>query len=82
LLKKTEDLTAKFIVKVANHYKTARLTPVVESSPLDGFKTEKENQILSMHTRLNSPHKPGAGGVITLIIITVVICLLAYYFGL
>ncbi|WP_111884720.1 hypothetical protein [Acinetobacter sp. CFCC 11171] len=79
---KTEDLTAKFIVKVANHYKTARLTPVVESSPLDGFKTEQRKSNPQHAHTPNPTNKPGAGGVITLIIITVVIGLLAYYFGL
>lgn len=30
---KLEDLSTKFIVKVANHYKSAQLTPVVMANP-------------------------------------------------
>ncbi len=81
---KTDDLTAKFIVKVANHYKTARLTPVAvaTASPLDTTKTENHQAFHHKKPTSTHPHKAGAGGVITLIIITVAICLLAYYFGL
>ena len=80
---KTDDLTAKFIVKVANHYKTARLTPPAETpSPLEGMRTEDRQSAYPKSSAPNHPHKPGTGGVITLIIITVAICLLAYYFGL
>ncbi len=81
-LQKIEDLTAKLIVKIANHYKTARLNPKIENSPLDGFKTDHRQAAHSKITPPHSSHKPGAGSVITLILITVIICLLAYYFGL
>lgn len=81
---KLEDLTAKFVTKVANHYKTARLTPIEVSSPLDEpatYKTEKRffnNEIPSS----KSEHKSGKSNVFALIMITVLICVCAYYFGL
>ncbi len=81
---KLEDLTAKFVTKVANHYKTARLTPVEVSSPLDEsetYKTEKRffnNEIPTA----KSEHKSGKSNVFALIIITAIICICAYYFGL
>ncbi|MFW1879122.1 hypothetical protein ACG9X7_19790, partial [Acinetobacter pittii] len=50
-LQKIEDLKAKFIVKVANHYQSARLTPKAIASPFDtveDIKTEKR-QSFSAH---------------------------------
>ncbi len=80
---KIDDLTAKFIVKIANHYKTARLNPSIRKLlTLMALETDHQPSNTLNTTPPNSSHKPGAGGVITLIIITVVICLLAYYFGL
>lgn len=77
---KLDDLTEKFIVKVANHYKTARLTPKEIASPFD--HTTTENKQTSRVKANASDHKVGKSSVLTLIIITIIICLAAYYFGL
>ena len=78
---KLDDLTAKFIVKVANHYQTAQVTPKTPPSPFEpqtlevtkkGFKTKVPK----------SEHKVGKSSVLTLIVITLLICVCAYYFGL
>ena len=72
---KTDDLFAKLIVKVANHYQTAQMVPVVKASP---FEQSNENpQHLKSHH-----HKSTGSGVIKLVILTIIICALAYYFGL
>ncbi|MFM6905891.1 MAG: hypothetical protein ACKOUU_07600 [Acinetobacter tjernbergiae] len=71
---KTDDLFAKLIVKIANHYQTAQLT--AEPEIIDRTM-EIPHQINKSHH-----HKVGASGVIKLIILTVIICLVAYYFGL
>lgn len=72
---KTDDLFAKLIVKVANHFQTAQMVPVVKSSP---FEQSNENP-----QHLKSQHHKGTGsGVIKLVILTIIICALAYYFGL
>ncbi|RZG83631.1 hypothetical protein EXE10_10745 [Acinetobacter sp. WCHAc060033] len=82
-LQKVEDLKAKFIVKIANHYKTARLTPKVVESPFDNsnFNTKTE-QRQSFNSKPSGEHKPGKTSVFALIVITILICLAAYYFGL
>lgn len=73
---KLDDLSAKFIVKVANHYQTAQLTPVISSNPLDSFdKTQKKK-------KFHDPQISNKSGVLTLIIVTIIICLAGYYFGL
>lgn len=82
---KLEDLTAKFVTKVANHYKTARLTPVVTSSALDSDSTtyKTENRFFNKDVpEKKSEHKSGKTNVFALIIITAIICVCAYYFGL
>lgn len=72
---KTDDLFAKLIVKAANHYQTAQLKPVEKPSPFDATNEAA--------THLKAPHhKAGGTGVIKLIVLTVIICALAYYFGL
>lgn len=79
---KLDDLRAKFIVKVANHYQSAKLTQVEVANPLDGAHTTPQ---VSPHLKTHKahvPHKVGASGVIKLILLTIVICILAYYFGL
>lgn len=80
---KLDDLTAKSITKIANHYKTARLTPKVIASPFENSKPE-QRQSLSSKPNLEHKHdhKVGKSSVFTLIIITILICLAAYYFGL
>lgn len=77
-----DDLHTKFITKVANHYKTAQLTPViVKESPLE---ESAQSNILSLNKE--NKHHPevtsGKSGVFTLICITIIICLIGYYFGL
>lgn len=80
---KLDDITAKFVTKVANHYKTARLTEPLTASPF-------ESDLLSVPARQhvsNKTYPPAAGSgnkgnVFTLILITLIICFCAYYFGL
>ncbi|ENW84267.1 hypothetical protein F909_00174 [Acinetobacter sp. ANC 3929] len=73
---KTDDLFAKLIVKTANHYQTAQLT-AAEPEIIDRTMEVPQHQLdKTQH------HKVGASGVIKLIILTVIICLVAYYFGL
>ena len=79
---KLDDLRSKFIVKVANHYKTARLTVKEIPSPLDDVQ-------LPNSQKKNAYHKPSADhtsnnktGVFALIVVTIIICLCGYYFGL
>lgn len=79
--KKLDDLTAKFIVKVANHYQSAKITPVAIASPLDNSHATANSQNLKSH-KPNVPHKVGTSGVIKLLLLTIVICICAYYFGL
>ncbi len=76
---KLDDLTSKFVVKVANHYKSARLTPKEIPSPFDGAAPEKKQ---SLKSSTATSHKPGKANVFALIFITVIICIIAYYFGL
>ncbi|WP_445116440.1 hypothetical protein [Acinetobacter sp. WZC-1] len=77
---KTDELAARFIVKAANHYPSARLTPKVPPSPFDTDATEKKQ---TFHTpQKPGTHKASKSGVLTLIIVTLILCLCAYYFGL
>lgn len=76
---KLDDLTAKSVTKIANHYKSARLTPKVVASPFENTKTEQRQ---SFSSKPNSDHKVGKSSVLTLIILTILICIAAYYFGL
>lgn len=79
---KLDDLTAKFIVKVANHYQSAKLKKVEVANPLDGATSTPH---IAPHVKshpTHASHKVGTSGVIKLILLTIVICLLAYYFGL
>lgn len=79
---KIDELTAKFLVKVANHYTSAKLTP---PAPLS-------TPFSTTGTTLNSPpqlpkssHSQHAGSkkisVLTLIIVTALVCFMAFYFG-
>ena len=76
---KLEDLQAKFIVKVANHYQTAQLTQVAVNNPLEGAPVATAT---SAPSAPHPHHKIGSSAVFKLILITVVICIVAYYFGL
>ena len=83
---KLEDLSAKFITKVANHYKTARLKRVQVSSPFDESTSTASTEKRFFQDK-DRPNKPAAtksnkSGVFTLILITAAICICAYYFGL
>lgn len=81
---KLDDLQGKFVIKVANHYKSARLTKIETPSPFD--EGSSNTKILSAARRHPSPQqqhpKSGKTGVFALIVITILICLAAYYFGL
>lgn len=82
---KLEDLTAKFVTKVANHYKTARLIPIERNIPLDEStkSIHAENRFFNNDApNIKPEHKPAKSNVFALIVITVVICICAYYFGL
>ena len=72
---KAEDLFAKLIVKTANHYQTAQLT-------MDEPEIIDRTMETSQHFNQAHQHKVGTSGVIKLIILTVIICICAYYFGL
>ena len=76
---KLDDLMAKFVVKVANHYKTARLTPKEIPSPFD-VDTAKQKSSKKVSHQPNT--KSSKYGVIPLILLTLIICVCAYYFGL
>ena len=78
---KLEDLQAKFIVKVANHYQTAQLTQVAVNNPLEGAPVATATSAPSA-PHPHPHHKIGSSAVFKLILITVVICIVAYYFGL
>lgn len=75
---KLDDLYSKFITKVANHYKSAHLTPKQAPSPFEPMTTENKQQRFSQNTE----SKVGKSSVMTLIVITILICIAAYYFGL
>ena len=79
---KLDDLHAKFITKVANHYQTARLTPVQTPNPFTNTTTPPASTMSTPSPKHPASHKVGASAVIKLILITVVICAAAYYFGL
>lgn len=83
---KLEDLTGKFIIKVANHYKTAHLLPTQVNSPFEESASNSAQQ-KRFFNDLEPRSKPvatksGKSSVFTLILITAAICICAYYFGL
>ncbi|WP_130804488.1 hypothetical protein [Acinetobacter ihumii] len=78
---KLDDLNAKLIVKIANHYKSAQRTAVEIASPLDP-QTQTILQSKSRSESHHPPHKVSSSAVIKLIILTIIICACAYYFGL
>ncbi|MCU4413493.1 hypothetical protein KTH71_05480 [Acinetobacter sp. WU_MDCI_Axc73] len=79
---KLDDLSAKLIVKIANHYKSAQRTPVEIASPLDPQAHILSQSKKSCNSKDHQHHKVGSSGVIKLIILTIIICACAYYFGL
>lgn len=84
---KIDDLYAKLITKVANHYQSAQIT-LADLAPLDHgtttppASTAKPTVTATSSATKNTPAPKNTLGVIKLIIITVAICFLAYYFGL
>ena len=76
---KLDDLTAKFVTKVANHYQSAQLTPKVVDSPFENIKNEARQ---SFSTKTHTESKTTKTSVFALIAITLLICIAAYYFGL
>lgn len=79
---KLEDLHTKFITKVANHYQTAQLTPVQTPDPFESTPSQVQNIASPQIPTPAATHKVGTSAVIKLILMTVVICAAAYYFGL
>lgn len=73
---KIEEFHSKFIVKVANHYQTAQLSPKVVERPSTPMQTSTQADVSSV------PVKSHNFGAFKLIIFTVLLCAVAYYFGL
>lgn len=79
---KIDDLLSKLIVKVANHYKSAQLTYVESvATPLDSPAVTLAQPVRKEKVPAGT-HKAGMGNVIKLLLLTIVICVVAYYFGL
>lgn len=78
---KLDDLSAKFIVKTANHYKTARLTVTAVPSPFDDVTIPPASKKAYIKPEMDHA-KNNKTGVFALIMVTVIICICAYYFGL
>ncbi len=88
---KIDDLFAKLIVKAANHYQSAGLSKVETTTPLDTAATthlsaqpvtETPTTAQVTSPQLPHHHKVSSSSVIKLVLLTIVICVLAYYFGL
>lgn len=79
---KLDELSAKFIVKVANHYQSAQLSKIEVANPLDSADSAVTPASNLKMPKASTSHKVGASGVIKLILLTVIICVCAYYFGL
>lgn len=83
---KLDDLFAKFIVKTANHYQTAQRKIVESETPFDTPSPQPKAQAhstLHLHKSTAGESKPqiSSRNVIALVIVTILICALAYYFG-
>lgn len=78
---KLDDLYAKLIVKIANHYQSAQRLPIEIVSPLDPQAQTAFSQKQALASE-STHHKVSSSGVIKLIILTIIICACAYYFGL
>ena len=82
---KLEDLTSKFVTKVANHYQSARIRKVEMDSPFETLEINNSSakRFFNQNEVSKEPTKhSNKGSVFTLILITVIICICAYYFGL
>lgn len=73
---KVDDLFAKLIIKVANHYQTAQRKVV--ATPLD---QDSENLVRFKSKTNHAQHHVSTRNVVTLILVTAIICIAAYYFG-
>ena len=73
---KVDDLFAKLIVKIANHYQSAQRKVV--ATPLD---QDTDNIMKFKSKPSQGQHHVSAKNVVTLILVTVIICVAAYYFG-
>ncbi|MHA3079195.1 hypothetical protein [Acinetobacter sp. ANC 5502] len=84
---KLDDLFSKFIVKTANHYQTAQRKVIEPETPFDAPAPQAQTAShsgLHLHKATTSEqhkHQISNKNVIALVIITVLICALAYYFG-
>lgn len=78
LSQKLEELHGKFIIKAANHYQTA---PNMSEITKVFSEEQPATPLQRSETSLNTPKANGTG-VIKLIFIAIIICALAYYFGL
>lgn len=83
---KVDEITAKFIVKVANHYPTAQLSVKSKPSPFEpepqASATINSRAQIQYEQQPHNENKVIKFNVLTLIIITLAICLAAYYWGL
>ncbi|MCH7337516.1 hypothetical protein [Acinetobacter sp. NIPH 2699] len=73
-VQKTDDVFGRLITKIANHYKNIDF-----EMPMEPYDRTMDVPIASDPT---NQHKANHSSVIKLVLITVVICILAYYFGL
>lgn len=71
---KIDDVFGRLITKIANHYKNIDF-----EMPMEPYDRTMDIPVASAST---SPYKTNHSSVIKLVLITVVICVLAYYFGL
>lgn len=80
---KLDDLRAKLIVKIANHYTSAQSPVTQNRSPLDTPSSLTPlRQSKKIEKSSSSPTtKTGSSGVIKLVLLTIIICACAYYFG-
>jgi len=76
---KIDDITAKFIVKVANHYPTAKLTFTAVQEPFD--ETMQIQLPSTQATQHPTEQQSKKMSVFTLIIVTALLCLIAFYYG-
>ena len=72
---KLDEHHAKFIVKAANHFQSAQVSPIVAPSPFD-------TPMITDNRTTTATAKNNKVSVLTLIIITAALCVAAYYFGL
>lgn len=78
---KIDDITAKFLVKVANHYVGARVTPTTSSNePFDATMHMSQATTAPSRTQPND-HPSKKTSVFTLILVTAILCLIAFYYG-